>query len=140
NRFDAEHPEKSVSIETESSKQARNTSQLSEHFQATGKAVDLLPKAKGSSLEERALSAVLSPGEDLPQVRQEILSELKSGIDKLPKDHSAGLKKLMERPDARTPQRLHQALLEMGKSQPELESLQALRSLSGTWQAMEDAP
>ena len=140
NRFDAEHPEKSVSFETEASKDARTTDRLSEHFQATGKAADLIPKTKGESLEERAASLIYTGGAELPALRQEIMGKLKSDIGLLPAEQQATLKGLLEKPNARTPQQLHQALLQLNRANPEQKELQALRSLSGTWQAMEDAP
>ena len=140
NRFDAEHPEESVSFETQASKDARTTDRLSEHFQATGKAADLIPKSKGESLEERAAASMYTGGEQLPELRQEIMGKLKSDIGQLPAEQQAKLKGLMDKPNARTPQQLHQAVLEMSRSNPEQKEIQTLKSLSGAWQAMEDAP
>ena len=68
------------------------------------------------------------------------MGKLKSDIGLLPAEQQATLKGLLEKPNARTPQQLHQALLQLNRANPEQKELQALRSLSGTWQAMEDAP
>ena len=139
-RLDSRDPDNSVSIETAESKRARTEDLVSEHFSATIKATDVVTPSKGTSLSERAASLFLNEGEKLPEVRQELLQALRTGVKKLPQEQSRALEEMLGKPNANTPRLLGQALLGLAKADPDHSEIKKLRELSGSWQILEDTP
>lgn len=139
-RLDAENPEASVSFETAASKRARTSDLVTEHFEATTKASDLIGPPKGESAVDKSANLFFHDSDSLPEVRKELMDGVRAGLDKLPQSEQKAIKALLDKPNAHTPRRLSHALLQMAKADPDNKELAGLRELAGSWQILEDAP
>jgi hypothetical protein len=141
-RHNAKDPGQSVALETATSKAERTENGVSEHFSATVPASELIkaPKGGSSTLEQQAANLFLTERDHIPEIREQLTTDIEAQVSGLPPEQQQKLKELLAKPNAHTPRRLSQELLRLAKEHPEQNSLHKLRDLSGTWQILEDAP